>query len=101
MTTRLNRSQASAGGPLPIRKNVWHLVVLCSFLDLLVWVTLTSSARANVAVKPPFATSMVLQREMPVPIWGTASSGEQVTITIAAQSKTVTTPSNGKWTAKL
>ncbi len=86
---------------MPIRKNVWHLVVLCSCLELLVWATLTSSARANVAVKPPFATSMVLQREMPVPIWGTAASGEQVTITIATQSKTVTTPSNGKWTAKL
>jgi sialate O-acetylesterase len=58
-------------------------------------------AHAAVAVKPPFASSMVLQREMEVPVWGTAASGEQVTVAIASQTKTVTAPANGKWTVKL
>lgn len=44
---------------------------------------------------------MVLQRGMPVPVWGTASSGEQVTVSIASQSKSVSTPASGKWTVKL
>lgn len=63
--------------------------------------TLAGWAHANVAVKPPFASSMVLQREMTVPVWGTAASGEQVTVTIATQTKTVMAPASGKWTLKL
>lgn len=63
--------------------------------------TLAGPAQATVAVKPPFASAMVLQREMAAPIWGTAASGEQVTVSIASQTKTVTAPANGKWTLKL
>ena len=44
---------------------------------------------------------MVLQREMPLAVWGTASSGEQVTVTIGSQTKTVATPASGTWTMKL
>jgi sialate O-acetylesterase len=67
----------------------------------LVALTLSAAAQAEVAVKPPFASSMVLQREMPVPIWGTAAGGEQVTVSVASQSKTVTAPADGKWRVKL
>jgi sialate O-acetylesterase len=74
------------------------VLVPCSALLAL---TLAGPARANVAVKPPFASSMVLQREMAVPVWGTASGGEQVTVSIASQTKTVTAPASGKWTLKL
>jgi sialate O-acetylesterase len=56
---------------------------------------------ANVAVKMPFASSMVLQRNMVNALWGTASAGEQVSVSIGSQTKTVTTPSNGTWTVKL
>jgi sialate O-acetylesterase len=59
------------------------------------------SAQATVTVKPPFANSMVLQRNMVNPIWGTASSGEQVTITLGTQTQTVQTPTSGKWAVKL
>ncbi len=62
---------------------------------------LIAPVAANVAVKMPFANSMVLQRNMVNPVWGTASSGEQVAITIGSQTKSVTTPSSGKWTIKL
>ncbi len=62
---------------------------------------LITQASANVAVKMPFANSMVLQRNMVNPVWGTASSGEQVSITIGSQTKTALTPSSGKWTIKL
>jgi sialate O-acetylesterase len=62
---------------------------------------LIAPARANVVVKMPFANSMVLQRNMVNPVWGTASSGEEVSITIGSQTKTATTPSNGKWVIKL
>ena len=73
------------------------LAVLALVAGVVAW----RPAVAAVAVKPPFASSMVLQREMVVPIWGSASSGEQVTVSIAGQTKTVTTPSTGKWTVRL
>jgi len=52
---------------------------------------------AVVTVTNTFSNNMVLQRSMPVPIWGKAASGEQVTVTLNGKSKTVTTPSNGAW----
>jgi len=52
---------------------------------------------ATVTVTKMFSNNMVLQRSMPVPIWGKASSGEQITVTLNGKSKTVTTPSNGAW----
>jgi sialate O-acetylesterase len=43
---------------------------------------------------------MVLQREMPIPVWGWADSAEQVTVTLGDQSKTATADSAGKWCVK-
>ena len=52
---------------------------------------------ADVKVSNAFSNHAVLQRNMDVPVWGKASSGEKVTVSIGEQSKTVTTPSNGSW----
>ena len=57
---------------------------------------------ASAAVTPNslFGDDMVLQRDMPVPIWGTARDGE--TVTVAFQGQTVsTTASGGKWMVRL
>ena len=55
------------------------------------------------AVKLPavFNNDMVLQREMPVPVWGFADAGEEVTVKFAGQTKTAKTAADGKWTIKL
>ncbi|RAV57363.1 sialate O-acetylesterase [Mucilaginibacter rubeus] len=44
---------------------------------------------------------MVLQRNAPVPVWGTASPGEKVTVKFAKQTKTITADVAGKWLVKL
>src|SRR5437867_3797017 len=44
-----------------------------------------------------FTNGMVLQRAMPVPIWGTASAGEQVTVTFAGQTRITTATDDGTW----
>src|ERR1019366_4864631 len=44
---------------------------------------------------------MVLQREMPVPIWGTASPGEAVTIIFSGQMKATKADDKGNWQVKL
>ncbi len=48
-----------------------------------------------------FGSHMVLQREMPVPVWGWAAPDEQITVTFRDQSKTATADADGKWMVKL
>lgn len=59
-----------------------------------------SAAQAEVKLHALFTDGAVLQREMPVPVWGTAADGEKVTVTFAGQTAT-TTAKDGKWEVKL
>ncbi len=56
---------------------------------------------AEVALASPFTDHMVLQREMKVPVWGTAEAGEQVTVEFAGQKKTAAAAADGKWRVDL
>ena len=58
-------------------------------------------AAADVKPAAMFSDHMVLQREMPVPVWGTAAAGESVTVTLGEQSKTAAADASGKWSLKL
>jgi len=40
---------------------------------------------------------MVLQRDVPVPVWGTAQPGEPIELNFAGQTKTAATGQDGKW----
>lgn len=53
-------------------------------------------------VKPHglFCDGAVLQRGMPVPVWGAAAEGEKVTVRFAGQTETATA-SNGQWMVRL
>ena len=48
-----------------------------------------------------FQDGMVLQREKPVAVWGTAEAGERVTVTFAGQSVQATADADGRWLARL
>jgi sialate O-acetylesterase len=52
---------------------------------------------------PPalFSNGMILQRELPVPVFGKASPGEMVTVTFNGQVKATTTGGDGKWSVEL
>lgn len=54
---------------------------------------------ASAAVKLPaiFSDHAVLQREAKVPVWGWADPSEEVTVSIAGQSKTTKADEKGKW----
>jgi sialate O-acetylesterase len=55
------------------------------------------------AVKLPsiFTDHMVLQRDLPVPVWGKAAPGEEVTVEFAGQKKSAKADANGRWMVKL
>lgn len=48
-----------------------------------------------------FGHNMVLQREIPVPVWGTAAPGEEVTVSVAGQQAKAVADASGKWTVRL
>src|SRR3954467_874932 len=54
-------------------------------------------ARADVKLPAMFTDHAVLQRDMPVPVWGSADPGENVTVTIAGQTHKSKADDNGNW----
>ncbi|MDD3320066.1 MAG: sialate O-acetylesterase [Paludibacter sp.] len=65
--------------------------ILFSFL-----VSITS-VNSTTSITYPIANSMVLQRNMQVPIWGTATVGETVQVTFNNQVKSTQAGNDGKW----
>jgi len=49
----------------------------------------------------PFVNDMILQREMKVPVWGWASTGTEVTVEFASQTKTAVAGDGGRWMLEL
>jgi len=49
----------------------------------------------------PFANNAILQRQMPVPVWGWSRPGTKVTVSFAGQRKSATAGEDGKWMLKL
>ena len=48
-----------------------------------------------------FTSHMVLQREMKIPVWGEAASGEKITVTLGSNVAVTTADARGNWTVKL
>jgi sialate O-acetylesterase len=54
-------------------------------------------AAADVRIPHVFGDNMVLQRGMPVPVWGRAAPGEEVIVTVAGQSHKARAGADGRW----
>jgi sialate O-acetylesterase len=48
-----------------------------------------------------FADHVVLQRDRPIPIWGNAAPGEDVTVTLSGSTKTVRADAKGRWSVQM
>ncbi len=59
------------------------------------------SAVADVKLPALFSDHAVLQRGQPVPVWGTADAGEEVTVSLAGQTQTAKAGADGKWKVSL
>jgi sialate O-acetylesterase len=62
---------------------------------------LTMVLQAQIQLPHFFSDHMVLQREMPIPIWGTAPALSKVTVKFNQQKISTTTDVNGKWMVNL
>ena len=72
------------------------LAIWCSFS-----VTLSSLAFADVQLPAMFGDNMVLQRDIDVPLWGTANPHETVTVKFLDQQVIATTDDKGRWRVRL
>lgn len=66
-------------------------------LGIFTVLTVVMAVHAKVTVATAFSDNMVLQRNMSVPVWGTADPQENVTVEFAGQKVSAETGSDGKW----
>ena len=59
------------------------------------------SAHADVTLNGVFTDHMILQRDIPVPVYGTAEPGEKVNVAFAGKEKSVVADKDGNWSVKL
>ncbi len=60
-----------------------------------------AEALPAVVLGVPFRDNAILQREMPVPVWGWSKPGSTVTVEFAGQKESATAGADGKWVLKL
>ena len=58
-------------------------------------------AMAELTVASPFTDNAVLQRNMPVPVWGTADAATTITVKFGNQQKSSVTDKDGNWRVQL
>src|SRR5438128_1181070 len=75
-------------------------LVLCVLVTLLL-TPFASLRAAELKLAAVFADHMVLQRDMPVPVWGWANPADKVTVAFAGQKKTAITDDKGYWLVEL
>ncbi len=70
-------------------------------LSSLILVFISVQAFSQFRLPAIFGDHMVLQRNKPVKIWGTASPGEKINVSLASLSASVKAGQNGKWMVTL
>ena len=60
-----------------------------------------SSVSAELKMPGIFSDNMVLQRDIPVPVWGWTDPGQEVTVKFKSQEKSAIADTDGKWIVRL
>ncbi len=77
--------------------NSWLRVVCLGFSIFMV----AGPVRADVKLPKVIGSNMVLQQKAPLPIWGTAEPGEEVTVSVGDNTASAKAGADGKWSVKL
>lgn len=75
----------------------WIGIVLAS----LALAEATPSPGAELTLGSPFGNGMVLQRDMPVPVWGWTEAGEKIAVEFKGQKKETIAGKDGQWRVTL
>jgi sialate O-acetylesterase len=77
-----------------------RLAILLTFA-LLTSLGVADSAQAAVSLAPVFGSHMVLQRDLPLTVWGAAGPGEQVTVSFDDHTASAMPDAKGQWRVAL
>ena len=80
---------------------IGRLTITTLIATLAAGACITGPAAGAVNLPPVLSSHMVLQRDMAVPIWGTAAAGEKVTVAFRQQTQSAVADAQGKWLVKL
>jgi sialate O-acetylesterase len=72
-----------------------------AFLAAAILITAAGPSNAEVKLPKLFSSHMVLQRDMPIHIWGESAPGEQVTVSLQDATAAATADSIGHWSIYL
>jgi sialate O-acetylesterase len=75
--------------------------LVLGFLGVMLLVAAAFAADQRLTLPTVIGSDMVLQREMPVPIWGWAAPGTSVTVRFADQEKSAKAGADGRWEVRL
>ena len=73
-------------------------LIRCAFTVALL---LTLRAGAEVSLPKLFSSHMVLQRDMPIHVWGSAAAGEKITVELHGLTASASTDDAGRWSIYL
>ena len=80
---------------------IYHPLIRSALLAVGLIVPLIQSASAEVRLPHILSDNMVLQRDLPIPVWGWAGPNEKVTVRLGKSSISATASADGKWALKL
>ncbi len=75
--------------------------MLRCLMIVMFFIGITNTAGANVTLPAIFADNMVLQRNIPISVWGHAAANEKIEIRFNKQVKSARADKYGRWTIKL
>jgi len=102
LVTRLDASlgdMARQAGPFESGVKPPHSKLF--FFLLSFFAGILSSVQAEVSTSGLFGHNMVLQQGMPVPVWGTASPGEAVSVSFGGRTTCTTADATSNWLVRL
>ena len=73
------------------------MIIKKLLIVLLAIICVSSTTNAEIRLPQLFQSGMVMQRGKPIPIWGWADKGEQVTVTFLKKTYTTTADDQGRW----
>ena len=82
------------------RSQAWmSTIILFAFFSLLTFTKNSEARAANTQLQLPsiFTTGAVFQRDVAIPVWGTALSGDSVTVTFNGIIETTQVEADGNW----
>lgn len=86
----------------PDRKGTMRCFQILPLMYLAACAAMTGTATADVQLPAIFGSHMVVQRDVPLPVWGTADPGEQVAVELdGKQAGKATADGEGKWRLNL